>query len=155
MNILLTAAQSSSYIPLMIITYDLLFYCKKSITIAIDLRIIQQVILFYQPADPLTFVSKHFFILCRSSPTNQAPRPLSSPSELKNGSTQHLAIEQNRSRRIHVSRGPVSSMAGSELISRSCTWNLGDSGTVLWCVTRKSTPKSSNAFGRGCGNDLD
>ena len=105
----------------------------------------------YQPCEPLTWRSRHFLRFHRVSPTVQASTVVREvePSALKNGSTHDFAILLNSSSRIQVSRGPVSSIAGSELISRrlACNlrWGFGESE---W-VTTKSIPYSSNAFGRG------
>ena len=112
---------------------------------------------FHQPPDPLTLTSKHFCRCSRVSPMSQfSVMSFALVSSLKNGSTHTLPILLNRLSRIQVKRGPVSSIAGSELTSRRLTLNLRPRAPglpSLW-VTKKSTPNISNAFGRGCQRRL-
>lgn len=86
--------------------------------------------------------------LCRISPTFH----LSGVSGLlpfaKNGSMHTSAVATNKSSSIQFNLGPVSSIAGSELISRILTLNGFSIDNGEW-LTRKSTPNSSKALGRG------
>jgi hypothetical protein len=93
---------------------------------------------------PRTSSSMHLMKLCRTSPILQ--QSVESLLLLKNGSTQTLAAEANRSSNIQVNRGPVSSMAGSAFISKIFIWNGFSVYAGLWSTT-KSAPKSSKAFG--------
>ena len=95
---------------------------------------------------PRTCSSKHLTRWCRTSPTAQGSAVVKPFFSAKNGVIHVSAIESNRSSRIQVNLGPVSSIAGSELISRIFVWKGHEISDGAW-LTRKSTPKSSNAFG--------
>lgn len=107
------------------------------------------------PPFPRTSTSKHFLRPSLVSPTLHVSRSCWS-SGRTNGRMQTRPTASNKSLRAHDKRGPVSSIAGSALISKSKTWKTGPPPGMgaSMCSMMKSTPKSSNAFGRGwCGTN--
>ena len=95
------------------------------------------------PSAPLTCISKHFVRCSFVSPSFPWVSSTTLLASWKNGATHTFAIPIKRSSKIQVNRGPVISIAGSELNSKMLTRNLLDefSGLVSgrW-DTRKSTP---------------